>query len=348
MPRRLERSERTGWLTADGGSRIGPEVAMLFSMARSCPACSRPNGDQAAKCLYCSEPLEPIPPLPGTGSGPEDEPGLELAPPPEIEGHLLILIPGAPPDDRQVESLAGMAGLSRYDARLNLASTRPRVFRRLESEELARRLSDQLRACQIPHYVVSEQSVRALAVSRAQSVKLEPKHLEVRLEGRNVSLPYASLLLLVRGEITREKHNEKNVATARGASRSLTPGLLLHLYSHEASVAVEIDPESIGWPDFDGTLSKSALLNLERFVDALEERTSGVPVDRGFDLEPPVLSRASGGTQDLAQVLSGGSSGGVLYDNQEQFRFYARWRYRLERHLRHARGPRLVPDDTSA
>ena len=56
-------------------------------------------------------------------------------------------------------------------------------------------------------------------------------------------------------------------------------------------------------------------------------------VDRGFDLELPVLSRVGHGS-DLAQILSGrGSPGGVLFDNEDQFRFYARWRYRLERHL---------------
>ena len=143
-------------------------------------------------------------------------------------------------------------------------------------------------------------------------------------------------MLCVRGEITRENHNERKLATAKGANRRLSPGLLLHLYSKEASVAVEVDPESFTWPRFGHQPTRSALLNLEHFLDAVEDKTPGVLVDRGFDRELPVLSRAGDGS-DLAQILSGsGSPGGVLFDNEDQFRFYARWRYRLERHLRQA------------
>jgi hypothetical protein len=107
-------------------------------------------------------------------------------------------------------------------------------------------------------------------------------------------------------------------------------------------VAIEVDPESFAWPDFGAESSPSALLNLERFLDAVEARASGIPVDRGFDKEPPVFSRGAGDGQDFTQILSERAPrGGVVYDNQEQFRFYARWRYRLERHLRKAdRTPR--------
>lgn len=210
------------------------------------------------------------------------------------------------------------------------------MFRRLE-ELFARGLSEQLEAGGIPHYVVAERAVRALPVSRAQSVRLAAKHFDVTLDGRNLAIPYEDILLIVRGEIARENHDDKKLATTRGATRSLSPGLLLHLYSKEASVAVEIDPEGFSWPALGTEPSRSALLNLEMFLDALEQRVSDVPVDRGFDQEPPVFSRATADGQDLSQMLSGPSpQRGVLYDNQAQFRFYARWRYRLERHLRKA------------
>lgn len=303
-------------------------------MARSCPACERPNGDQATKCLYCSEPLEPVA---HTDAEVGDEANIAIAPP-ESDRYLVILIPSAPADDHKVETLADAAGMSRYEARLSLASTRPRVFRQVE-ELFARGLSEQLQAARIPHYVVSEQTVRALPVSRAQSVTFAPMHFDVILEGRRLAIPYRDILLLVRGEIARESHNDKRLATTRGATRSLSPGLLLHLYSKEASVAVELDPDGFSWPELGAGSSRSALLNLENFLDAVEQRASGVAVDRGFDREPPVFSRAAGDGQDLTQVLSGSAPrGGVLYDNQNQFRFYARWRYRLERHLHKAEG----------
>lgn len=256
--------------------------------------------------------------------------------PPETDRYLVILIPNGSADEQMVESLADAVGVSRYEARLNLASRRPRVFRRLE-EFMARGLSEQLQAGRIAHYVVSEQSVRALPISRAQSVSFAAKHFDVSLDGNNVAISYRDVLLLVRGEIARQNHDERKLATKRGATRSLSPGLVLHLYTSEALLAIEIDPESFTWPELDPSTSRSALLNLETFIDSIEQRAPGITVDRGFDREPPVYSRASGDGQDLSQILSGDAQkGGVLYDNQEQFRFYARWRYRLERHLRKA------------
>ena len=300
-------------------------------MAKPCPSCTRPNSDSATKCLYCSEPLAPTPLLRADA---DESSTLALAP--AADWHLIILIPSGSPDDGMVESLADIAGVSLYDARLSLTSTRSRVFRRVEGDMFARGLSEQLKASRIPHYVVSEKSIRALPVSRAQRGELKERYFEVSVEGRALSIPYEDIVLCVRGEITRENHNERKLATAKGANRSLSPGLLLHLYSKEASAAVEVDPESFTWPSSGHEPTRSALLNLEHFLDAIEDKTPGVLVDRGFDLELPVLSRA-GDSSDLAHILSGsGSPGGVLFDNEEQFRFYARWRYRLERHLRYA------------
>lgn len=295
-------------------------------MAKPCPACTRPNSDAATKCLYCSQPL---------ASPPPDE-SSTLSPLPAADWHLVILIPSGPPDDATIESLSDVAGVSRYDARLSLSSTRPRILRRVESDLSARGLSERLRASRIPHYVVSEKSILALPVTRAQRGELQEQALELSVEGTTLSIPYEDILVCVRGEITRENHNERKLATAKGANRSLSPGLLLHLYSKEASVAVEVDSESFTWPSSGHEPTRSAILELERFLDSIEDKTSGVLVDRGFDLELPVLSRA-GDSSDLAHVLSSASPGGVLFDNRDQFRFYARWRYRLERHLRHSR-----------
>ena len=310
-------------------NRTAVQTCYSVSMAKSCPSCSRPNADAATKCLYCSEPLDPPPLEPDVDS--DESP---LAPLTDAAWHLVILIPGGAPEEGMVEGLADAAGVSRYDARLSLTSMRPRVFRRVEGEFFARGLSQQLTASRIPHYVVSQKSIEALPVSRAQKAELKERHLEASLDGRMLSIPYQEILLLVRGEITRENHNDKTMATAKGANRSLSPGLLLHLYSRDASVAVEIDPESFAWPGSGHEPTRSALLNVERFVDAIEDKAPGVIVDRAFDLELPVLSRAGGDT-DLSHVFSTtGTSDGVLYHNEDQFRFYARWRYRLERHLK--------------
>ena len=56
-------------------------------------------------------------------------------------------------------------------------------------------------------------------------------------------------------------------------------------------------------------------------------------LDRGFDHEPVVVSRSI--ATDLGNALAEAKRGpeGVLYDNEAQFRFYARWRYRVARRL---------------
>lgn len=250
-----------------------PRSCYPVPMAKPCPACTRPNSDAATKCLYCSQPL----------ASPADE-SSTLSPLPADDWHLVILIPSGPPDEGMIESLSDVAGVSRYDARLSLSSTRPRILRRVESDLSARGLSERLRASRIPHYVVSEKSILALPVTRAQRGELQEQALELSVEGTTLSIPYEDILVCVRGEITRENHNERKIATAKGANRSLSPGLLLHLYSKEASVAVEVDSESFTWPSSGHEPTRSAILELERFLDSIEDKMPGVLVDRGFDL----------------------------------------------------------------
>ena len=129
----------------------------------------------------------------------DESSNLALLPASEGDWHLIVLIPSGPPDDGMVESLADVAGVSRYDARLSLTSARPRVFRRMEGDLFARGFSKQLKASRIPHYVASEQSILTLPVSQAQRAELKQSELEVSLEGRTLSIPYEDILLFVRG-----------------------------------------------------------------------------------------------------------------------------------------------------
>ena len=300
-------------------------------MARTCPACGRPNGDAATKCLYCLAPLpavESLPPAP-----------VETAPA-SGDRHLLILLPTeARPsvDEASIVALSRIASVSAYDARLSLSSPRPRLFRRLDTEGDARRFSEELSAARIPHYVVPEASVTALPVARASAIDPRERHFEMVLPGASPSLtpaPYEELLLLVRGEITRERHDERKLGSTKGASRRLTPGMRLHLYLRDASVAVEIDPDLFDFRILKDEKTASALLNFEKLIACMLEKARGLAVDRGFDQEPLVLSRA-GGAGDVTDALAAGDGGpsGVPYDDEANFRFYARWRYRVARHL---------------
>ncbi|HLE69664.1 MAG TPA: hypothetical protein VJH87_08285, partial [Vicinamibacteria bacterium] len=90
----------------------------MARMARACPACGRPNGEAATKCLYCVAPLPPVEVLPPAP--------VEAAGPASGDRHLLILLPTKARDDADIVALSRIASVSAYDARLSLASPRPR------------------------------------------------------------------------------------------------------------------------------------------------------------------------------------------------------------------------------
>ena len=296
-------------------------------MARSCPACARANGDKAQLCLYCSAPLPAI-------SEQEALPASSEPIAAAVETrYLVILIPSGVPRESAVESFSEIAGLPLYDARLNLLATRPRLFRRV-SKAVGRDLSKILTVARIPHYVVSEQSVRELPVSRIRRATLHDRHLEADVNGTHLSIPYDDLLLLVRGEIVRDCYDEKKFGSSRSLSRELSPGMQLHLYRREASAALEIDLETFDWSALGPERSDSAVLNLEWLLQELAEKAPSAKLDRGFDREPVLLTRAES-SSDVASVLNSTETGasGVFRDNEAQFRFYSRWRYRLEHHL---------------
>ena len=121
------------------------------------------------------------------------------------------------------------------------------------------------------------------------------------------------------------------MATTRGATKRLTPEHRLHLYAVDAKVAVELDPEQFDWSVLGGDRSISTPINFKRFVDEILGRTEGLELDRGFDLEPVVLSRSESVTEVDAMLGAGEKNReGAIYDNEGQFRFYARWRYLVE------------------
>jgi hypothetical protein len=195
-------------------------------------------------------------------------------------------------------------------------------------------LSEDLSGAQISHYIVGESSVTALPITPAQNIDFKERHFEVTVDGSCVKTIYGDLFLLIRGEITRERHDEKKVGSRKGASRRLTPGMRLHLYPREAASAIEIDPELFDFQCLGSERTASSILNLEKLIGRLTERASHLVLDRGFDLEPLVLSRA-GGRGDIADALAVTDRGpsGVPYDNEASFHFYSRWRYRVARHL---------------
>jgi hypothetical protein len=113
-------------------------------------------------------------------------------------------------------------------------------------------------------------------------------------------------------------------------------------------VAAELDAEQFSWDALGGEHSPSTPINLKRLIDGILERAAGAELDRGFDMEAVVFSQAEGGSS-LDSMLGVGQTSreGAVYDNEAQFRFYARWRYlvaRAERRIDAGGGwPREIP-----
>ena len=293
-------------------------------MPRACPACGRPNSDQATRCLYCTEPFEAE--------------ALDTRPPqppvPVSERHLIILAPqkdGSIGEER-IQSIAEVLGLTPYDARLALQATRHRFFRKVGGRTEAQEISRRLQGLGVEHMALPEADVEALPVRSVRWLRFHSDHLEMHLSDKGtVAMVYPDVLLLVRGEISRARHNERRMATHRGSSQPLTPGLRLVLFEKTSKVAVELDAEQFDWSALEGQQSASTLMNFKRLMDEILHRATGATLDRGFDLEPVVLSR-SGSESNLDALLDGSKEReGVVYDNESQFRFYARWRYLVAR-----------------
>jgi hypothetical protein len=216
-----------------------------------------------------------------------------------------------------------------YDARLALQTERPRLLRKVETAREAEDISARLASARIAHFTLAEIEVSSMEVVLIRSMELAEEGLRLGLaEGKLLFIPYRDLSLLIRGEIVREQHRERGLGTIQGSHRPLTSGLRLHFYATHATAVAELDPEQFDWGVLGEHHTPSTPLNFQRLVDEILQRAPSVVVDRGFDWEPAVLSRAEQGTE-VGSALAGEQSqqGVAVYDNQAQFRFYSRWRY---------------------
>jgi hypothetical protein len=201
-------------------------------------------------------------------------------------------------------------------------------LRKTVNAERARELSGRLHELVVKHFDIAESEIEAVPVEEIQRIHFTNEHLELGLkEGALRRVDYSHLILLVQGEIRRERYRERRMATPRGASRPLTPGQQLHIYAIDSREAYELDPEQFDWSVLGEEQSPSTPLNLKRLIDELGRRSPRMEIDRGFDWEPAVLTRAAADSEVDSMLREEKSGGGVMHDNQSQFRYYSRWRY---------------------
>ena len=290
-------------------------------MPIACPACGRPNSGTAAQCVYCTESLEGLA---------RDEPSIEPdSPEVSTSRHLIILAPQPAGSDERAALFAEVTGLKAYDARLALQTERPRLLRKVETAQEAEALSAGLTSARIAHFTVAEMEIESIPVTPIRNLELLVEELRLGLaEGQLLVIPYRDLSLLVQGEIVRARHRERLLGTMRGTNQALTPGQRLHFYAREATAVAELDPEQFDWSALGERRTTSTPINFRRLVEEILERAPKAVLDRGFDWEPVVLSRAEQNAE-IGSALSGegGAQEAAIYDNQAQFLFYSRWRY---------------------
>lgn len=310
-------------------------------MPRPCPACGRPNAEPAARCLYCTAPLTEA----SSRAEPAATDGKQACSPPG-KRYLIILVPQPGLDDEAIRRFAALMGRTFYDARLVLQTQRHRLLKWISTVEDAESTSNALREAGVAHCLIEEAAVEALPVVAVRRLKLCPRHLELEVgASAPLALAYPDVQLLVRGEIVREKHREREMATLRGASRSMTPGWRLHLYHVRAAVALEIDPEQFDWSVMGEERTASTAINLKWLIEEILARAPRAELDRGFDWEPTVVSRSPSDSEVEAMLSADPERrDGVMQDNLAQFRFYARWRFLAG--LKAVRPPEAIRGDS--
>ena len=248
---------------------------------------------------------------------------------PATSRHLIILAPQTGDADGRVALFAEVVGMDPYDARLALQTERPRLFRRVETLEEAEVLSARLASARIAHFAIAEADVSAIQVVLIRNLELLGEGLRLGLaEGKLLFIPYSELSLLVRGEIVRERHQERGLGTIRGTKRPLTPGLRLHFHAQNTTAVAELDPEQFDWSALGENRTPSTPINSRRLIEEMLRRAPAAVIDRGFDWEPVVLSRSQEGTEiGSALAVERSVQEAAVYDNEAQFRFYSRWRY---------------------
>lgn len=298
-------------------------------MPIACPACGRPNSDRASQCVYCTESLEGL----AVEQAIADTPASATS----SSRHLIIILPQpdkAGDSGETASRFAEIVGMNLYDARLALQTERPRLLRKMKGASEAQETSNRLVEAGIAHFTIDQADVESIEIVPVRHLFLREQGLELGFAGgQELISSYQDLLLLVRGEIVRETHSERRMATVQGATRPLTPGLRLHIYAkNTAAAAAEVDPEQFDWSVLGDSRSPSTLLNFQRLVDEILLRAPTAVLDRGFDWEPVVLSRAQDGSEIGSRLaVEQGGQEAATYDNETQFRFYSRWRYLIAR-----------------
>lgn len=269
------------------------------------------------ECLYCGAPLEAAVVAAAAAAA------QALASPAPPVPRVLVLLDLA---GVQAPHLAGLLGLSLYEARQRLLRGGVQLHRVLLPEE-AQAERQRLRGLSVI-LVLEEETRSASDPVRVRGGHCDNGRLDLRTSAGVIGLGRDGVIGLVRGPIVREYAIRDPVRSKSLAMATLEPGYRFHLH-RQAGPPLELDPWAFEFRERD--MGRSSLLTLTDWVNVVVgERFR----DDGFRLEPPALSPTeelpAAGQQALGHAETGRDSPRIL-DNLRQFRFYSGWRAALRR-----------------
>jgi hypothetical protein len=297
-------------------------------MAASCPACGRPVALPRPQCLYCGGALPKA--VVEEAARQAEAAAAAAAPAATGPARALVVLDY---DGSDAAELAGVLGVSAFEAAQRVRRGGWQLHRILPAEDGARE-GERLGRAGLRAMTVPEAEVRAAARPIVVSGGFwDSQGLTLRTETGPLRAPTGSVILVVRGPITREypPAYPAGAGLKRVRTATLEPGYKFHLHRTDEPRPLELDPAAF---DFGvDSLTESSLLLLSAWVEKL---AAGAPVDDRFRREPPALAPAAPEASGITMAL--GTSGprrkskdALTLDNLEQFRFYSAWRAAVSR-----------------
>ncbi len=283
----------------------------------ACPECQRPVAITKPRCLYCGAPIDP-----GSVPPPVSEAAVPSLPLPD---RTLIVLGLGDTDVGRAAHALGVAPFEVGQRQRRGGWHLHKVLPSISADAEAARL----REAGLTVHMIPEAEVRtAETPTVVRGGDCSEDTLLLRTDNGEERMPGAHLLLLVTGEIRRERPAETKAKKKKDVA--LEPGLRIHVHAREAPTPFEIDPDGFA---FDKVSQGSSSLTLRKWTLVLSRQ---VPLDDGFRFVPPALGPSPVQEAKITDALRPGAkkrTQAPVLDNLRQFRFYSGWRAAVERRI---------------
>lgn len=257
---------------------------------------------------------------------------------------LVMLGPPFEGTDAQYARLAQVTGLVAYELRTRIRPGSWGVVRALANEEQARNLGQALagqgfRVAVVDPQLIYEPSRRTAIL---EGLRLEPEQLVLELGERAIPVPYAALLVIVRGEVQiGARPQQPRAARSSATFRAVVPSASdiavfrenMPSGDFDAYAAADLHFVTVPWIaridarsfPFDtlGLAADNLAQALDQLADMLAER-AGIRVDRSSRISSVASFSTPGPARTASPVPGGPAPARPQRDGDERFEGYSR------------------------